>query len=535
MLDFAWVLEPTAWAGFLTLVLLELVLGIDNLVFIAILADKLPPKQRDKARNLGLTLALVMRVILLMAISWMVKLTDPIFHVGEHPFSGRDLILLGGGLFLLFKATMEIHGRLEGKGHKEGGSQYKAKFWMVIAQILVLDAVFSLDSVITAVGMTNHLSMMVVAVVIAMIIMILTARPLSNFVNAHPTVVMLCLGFLLMVGFALVAEGLGAKIPKGYLYAAIGFSVGIEAINQFAQARLKKRVKEDNTDVKARTADAILRLLGAKPASDGSHEDMHEANVLLQEAGKASVLSDAEKDLLRGVLNLSARPVHTIMTPRMDLEYIDIQDTTEEIFAEVKAMNRSHILVSDGEMDNVMGILRRDDFLVACLNTDNRALTSKILHEPLLVQKRASVLELLEIFRKQAVEIAIVIDEFGSVEGVVTHVDLLEAIAGEFPDMDAPDELLIAPQDDGSYLIDGMTSIYDVRTRLNVDYEPDGRFATIAGLVLHELGRFPQQGDSMPWCGYALHVERMDGRRIDKVRAVKITDGDEDGDADGAA
>ncbi|HCS22449.1 MAG TPA: TerC family protein [Alphaproteobacteria bacterium] len=530
MLDFAWVLEPTAWAGFLTLVLLELVLGIDNLVFIAILADKLPARQRDKARTLGLALALVMRVMLLMAISWMVKLTAPLFHIGDHPFSGRDLILLGGGFFLLFKATMEIHGRLEGRGHKEGDSRYKAKFWMVIAQILVLDAVFSLDSVITAVGMTDHLSMMVLAVAIAMVIMILTARPLSNFVNAHPTVVMLCLGFLLMVGFALVAEGLGATIPKGYLYAAIGFSVGIEAINQFAQARLKKRVTED-TNVKARTADAILRLLGAKPAAESGHGDMQEAGVLLQEAGKASVLSDAEKDLLRGVLNLSARPVHTIMTPRIDLEYIDIQDTSEEIFAEVKAMNRSHILVADGEMDNVMGILRRDDFLVACLNTETHALTSKILHEPLLVQKRTSVLELLEIFRKQPVEIAVVIDEFGSVEGVVTHVDLLEAIAGEFPDMDAPDEQLIAPQEDGSYLIDGMTSIYDVRTRLNVDYEPDGRFATIAGLVLHELGRFPQQGDSMPWCGYALHVEKMDGRRIDKVRAVKITDDESEDEA----
>jgi CBS domain containing-hemolysin-like protein len=523
MLDFSWAADPTAWAGFLTLVLLELVLGIDNLVFIAILADKLPPAQRDKARNIGLILALVMRVGLLMAISWMVRLTEPIFSVLDHPLSGRDLILLGGGFFLLFKATMEIHGRLEGRGHRADGSRYKAKFWMVIAQIVVLDAVFSLDSVITAVGMTDHLSMMVAAVVIAIIVMILTARPLSNFVNAHPTVVMLCLGFLLMVGFALVAEGLGASIPKGYLYAAIGFSVLIEAINQFAQAKLKKRVKQD-INVKARTADAILRLLGAKPAAVADHSSMHEAGVLLQEAGKTSVLSDSEKDLLRGVLNLSGRPVHTIMTPRIDLEYIDIQDTTAEIFAEVKAMNRSQILVSDGEMDNVMGILRRDDFLVACLNTDNQALTSKILHEPLLVQKRASVLELLEIFRKQAVEIAIVVDEFGSVEGVVTHVDLLEAIAGEFPDMDAPGELLIAPQDDGSYLVDGMTSIYDVRTRLNVDYEPDGRFATIAGLVLHELGRFPQQGDSMPWCGYALHVEKMDGRRIDKIRVVKIGD-----------
>jgi CBS domain containing-hemolysin-like protein len=521
MLDFSWAADPTAWAGFLTLVLLELVLGIDNLVFIAILADKLPQKQRDKARKLGLALALFFRLALLASIAWIAGLTAPLIAPFGQPFSGRDIILLAGGFFLIYKATTEIHHRLEGAGRPKSNDDGKAKFWPVIAQILLLDLVFSLDSVITAVGMVNHLSMMVAAVVIAMIIMIAASRPLSEFVGKHPTVVMLCLGFLLMIGFALVAESFGHHIPKGYLYAAIGFSIAVETFNQIAQAKLKRRVVE-KADTREEAEEIILKVLGGR-AGD-LHADPQEATMLLEEAMKSHLITPAEKELLRGVLNLSARPVHTIMTPRIELEYIDIQDTTAEIFAEVKAMNRSHILVSDGEMDNVMGILRRDDFLVACLNTDNQALTSKILHEPLLVQKRTSVLVLLEIFRKQPVGIAVVIDEFGSVEGVITHVDLLEAIAGEFPDVDAPGELLIAPQDDGSYLIDGMASIYDVRTRLDVDYEPDGRFATIAGLVLHELGRFPQQGDSMPWCGYALHVEKMDGRRIDKIRVVKIGD-----------
>lgn len=524
-----WISDPTALAGFLTLVILELVLGIDNLVFIAILADKLPAKQRDRARKIGLGLALLFRLLLLASVAWIAGLTATLVAPFGHELSGRDIILLAGGLFLIYKATSEIHHRLEGAGHAKSGGDGKARFWPVIGQILLLDLVFSLDSVITAVGMVNHLSMMVAAVVIAMVIMIAASRPLSEFVGKHPTVVMLCLGFLLMIGFALVAEGFGHDIPKGYLYAAIGFSIMVEAFNQLAQARLRKRVAE-KADTREEAERIILGVLGARGAGAA---DPQEAAMLLEEAMKSHLLTPAEKELLRGVLNLSARPVHTVMTPRIELEYIDIQDTTEEIFNEVKAMNRSHILVSDGEMDNVMGILRRDDFLVACLNTDKQAVTSKILHEPLLVQKRASVLELLEVFRKQPVEIAVVVDEFGSVEGVVTHVDLLEAITGEFPDMDAPDERLIAPQDDGSYLIDGMTSIYDVRTRLNVDYEPDGRFATIAGLVLHELGRFPQQGDSMPWCGYALHVEKMDGRRIDKIRVVKIADAPE-GDAGGA-
>lgn len=521
-----WIADPTAWAGFLTLVILELILGIDNLVFIAILAGKLPAKQRDAARRIGLFLALLMRIVLLFTISWMARLTDPLVDMFGRSFSGRDLILLGGGLFLLFKATMEIHSRLEGAGHHADNPKYKPRFWMVIAQIVVLDAVFSLDAVITAVGMTEHLTMMIAAVTVAIFIMILTSRPLTLFVNRHQTVVMLCLGFLLMVGFALVAEGFGVTIPKGYLYAAIGFSIMVEAINQFARVKMSRRVLSSK-NLRLRTSDALLKILGAKPVEDIS--EAREANALLQEAGRSKVLSTSEMQLLQGVLNLSARPVHTIMTPRIEIEYVNIRKPHEELSADIAAMHRSHILVVDGELDNVLGILHKDDFIIDYLQNDNTRLTPKLLHEPLLVQKRTSVLTLLEIFKKQPINIAVVIDEFGGVEGVVTHLDVLEAITGEFPDIEDSGEVLIARQEDGSYLVDGMASIYDVRSELQIDYEPDGRFATIAGLVLHELGRFPQQGDSMEWCGWMVHVERMDGRRIDRIRLTKI-EHDADGD-----
>ncbi|MDN6634070.1 MAG: TerC family protein, partial [Enterobacterales bacterium] len=187
-------LDPSIWVGLLTLVVLEIVLGIDNLVFIAILADKLPPKQRDKARIIGLSLALLMRLGLLSVISWMVTLTRPLFSVGDFSFSGRDLILLVGGLFLLFKATMELHERLEGQTHEVNNRGY-ASFWSVVVQIVILDAVFSLDAVITAVGMVDSLPVMMCAVVIAMAIMLLASKPLTNFVNEHPTVVVLCLSF----------------------------------------------------------------------------------------------------------------------------------------------------------------------------------------------------------------------------------------------------------------------------------------------------------------------------------------------------
>ena len=213
-----WLLDPAAWVGLLTLVVLEIVLGIDNLIFIAILADKLPPSQRDRARILGLSLALVMRLGLLSVMSWLVTLTTPLFSVGPLSPSGRDLILMAGGFFLLFKGTMELHERLEGGQHGgSSGPRVYASFWVIVTQIVVLDAVFSLDSVITAVGMVDHLAIMMIAVVIAIGIMLLASKPLTRFVNAHPTVVVLCLGFLLMIGFSLLAEGFGPGFNGPFL------------------------------------------------------------------------------------------------------------------------------------------------------------------------------------------------------------------------------------------------------------------------------------------------------------------------------
>ena len=215
-------------------------LGIDNLVFIAILADKLPPHQRDKARMIGLSLALVMRLGLLASVAWIVSLTEPLFTIFMHPFSWRDLILIFGGLFLLFKGMMELHERLEGHtAHKETNPVH-AVFWQVIVQIVVLDAVFSLDSVITAVGMVDHLSIMMIAVIIAVGVMALSAKPLMIFVSKHPTVVILCLGFLMM----------------------IGFSVLIEMLNQLGRKNRERFVTTG--DLRDRTAEAVLRLLGSK-------------------------------------------------------------------------------------------------------------------------------------------------------------------------------------------------------------------------------------------------------------------------------
>jgi len=225
-----WISQPETWIAFLTLVALELVLGVDNVIFISILAGKLPQEQQASARRTGIMLAVVTRVLLLLSLSWIIGLTEPLFSVIGFEISGRDIVLLAGGLFLLWKSVHEIHQKLEGE-EGQAGTKVKAVFWNVIVQIMLLDIVFSLDSVITAVGMVDHIEIMIAAVVIAAAVMVFTATPLANFVERHPTIKMLALSFLLLIGFTLIVEGLHQHIPKGYIYFAMGFSVLVEMLN----------------------------------------------------------------------------------------------------------------------------------------------------------------------------------------------------------------------------------------------------------------------------------------------------------------
>jgi predicted tellurium resistance membrane protein TerC len=231
--------SPDAWIAFFTLTALELVLGIDNIVFISILADKLPENQRDAARRIGLGLALFMRIALLFLLSWIVGLTAPLFEIVGQAISGRDLILISGGLFLLYKATREIHELLEGEeGH--ASARVRASFASVIVQIILIDAVFSIDSIITAVGLVDELAIMVAAVVVAVGLMMVFAGPIGRFVSAHPTIKMLALSFLFMIGAVLIADGLGHHVPKGYIYFAMAFSIIVEILNM----RLRKQKPE---------------------------------------------------------------------------------------------------------------------------------------------------------------------------------------------------------------------------------------------------------------------------------------------------
>ena len=517
-----WMSDPSAWVGLATLVVLEIVLGIDNLVFIAILAEKLPPEQRNKARIIGLLLALCMRMVLLASIAWVITLTEPLFHVLNHPFSGRDLILLFGGVFLLFKGTMELHERLEGAQAVKEENPVHAAFWMVIVQIVVLDAVFSLDSVITAVGMVKELSVMMIAVVIAVGIMLWASKPLMDFVNKHPTVVILCLGFLMMIGFSLIVEGFGYHIPKGYLYAAIGFSVLIEFMNQTMRKNQEKMVT--TTDLRFRTASAVLKMLGGK----SSEQQSNQIEDVIATQALADDMFDDENGayhsvMVQGVLGLSERPVKSVMTPRPELEWIDLDDDTVSIKERLMSMTHSRLIIARGELDNIAGIVLTHKVLNDYIETGILDF-GKHLREPVIVHENAQVLMVMEQLRQAPLQMAIILNEYGSIEGIATPIDVLEAIAGEFPDEDEYETSAESLQD-GTLILDGSTDIRHVSLLLGRDLVDDSeQYSTLSGYILFHLGRLPESGAKLEADHYIFEVVTMDGHKIDKVHIIPQLD-----------
>ena len=510
-----WLFDPAIWAGLLTLVVLEIVLGIDNLIFIAILADKLPPHQRDKARLIGLSLAMAMRLGLLTIVSWLVTLTTPLFSLGAFSFSGRDLILLVGGIFLLFKATIELHERLEGVTHAASQSKVYAGFAAVVAQIVVLDAVFSLDAVITAVGMVDELGVMMAAVIISIGVMILASKPLTRFVNEHPTVVVLCLSFLLMIGLSLVAEGLGFHIPKGYLYAAIGFSIVIETLNQFARRNFLRN--EARVPLRDRTADTVLRLMGGRRGQEAAAEADGE------QAPEAEAFAVEERNMVSGVLTLADRSVRSVMTPRSNMSWVDLDHAPDDILRQLQETPHSLMPVCRGELDNVIGIGRTKDLisdLVLHLRIDETA--GGALRAPIVLPDTAGVLKAIETLKRAHGQLVLVTDEYGVVQGLLTPVDILEAIAGEFPDED--EQPAIRPLAPGQWEADGAADLHLLEQVLETDglVSLEADYTSLGGFLLARFETMPAVGQAIELDGLRFGVLAVEERRIARVAISRL-------------
>lgn len=506
--------DPHVLAGLLTLIGLEIVLGVDNLVFIAILTESLPATQRDRARVAGLSLALLMRLALLAGMSWMVGLTADAVRVGSLHLSWRDIILIGGGCFLLFKATTEIHERLEGIVHSKKRAA-TASFSAVIAQIIVLDAVFSLDSIITAVGMVRDLWVMVVAVTVAMIVMIIGSGPLTRFVNRHPTIIMLCLAFLLMIGLSLLSEGLGAEVPKGYLYAAMAFSIVVETFNQVRARNMRKHAAK--VPMRERTANAVLRMLG------GQRLSADETDGPPRDDGEPLPFGEMEREMVAGVLRLRGRTVRSVMTPRQEIAWIDISATNADIRAALSRHGHARYPVCEGRLEELRGVLLARDILGDLIDHTPVDLRTRI-HPPVVIHECLPLTSLVETLKTTPTRLAIISDDFGDIHGIITPTDILAEIAR---DLVEEEDTIARPieLENGSIRFKGATPIDEVAVRLDRQTMiMAGKYSTLAGFMLWHLGSVPKEGQTFHWQGWRFTASSVRGHRIDAVDIEPLPD-----------
>ncbi len=512
-------LDPSVWISLIILLLLEVVLGIDNLIFIAILSNKLPPNQRARARVTGLSLALFMRIGLLSIMTWLITLTAPVLTISEHlSFSYRDLIMIFGGLFLIQKATREIHERIEGSLEVDDKPKEYAKFWPIVAQILVLDAVFSFDAVITATSIADHLPVMIIAVTISMGLMIFAAKALTDFVNRHPTVVILCLSFLLMIGFSLVVEGFGVEVPKGYIYAAIGFSVFIEIINQWVHRNQERRFNQFSR--RERTANMVLRLLGTQlyESEDQESEESEEEREEIEQ-----LFGEEERNMVSGVLTLGNRTIRSIMTPRNEISWVNYNETQEKIIEALEENPHNHFPVCDGSLEEVKGVASAKDILTDIVEKGAIDLDHSV--RPAIFSHRStSVLKMMEIFRDTKAHMVIVTDDFGGIQGIITLLDVFEAIAGEFPDED--EGLSVEKISSDEWNIEASCDLLIVEQTLNIRglIHDDNDFSSLGGLLVDEFDGLPELGAEIELKGFRFKVTDVDDKRIAMVNIKRIND-----------
>lgn len=518
-----WIFDPTVWVGLSTLVVLEVVLGIDNVVFITILSEKLPVGKRDRARIIGLGFALIMRIILLCFAGWLMTLKNPIFAIADHSFNAKDLIMLAGGIFLLFKATMELNERLEGKDEVETKQKKTSSFWVVIAQIVVLDAVFSLDSVITAAGIAkDNIAVMIIAVTIAIILMMFASKPLAKFVNAHPTIVILCLSFLLMIGFSLIAEGFGVDIPKGYLYFAIGFSILIEFFNQMASFNRKKFLNKK--PLRQRTAEAILGLLKSKEDEDVSVQSADETSTAHTKDQKG--FNDQELSMVTRVLELAQRSVSSIMTSRHDVKMVNIDEDKESISKALYENQHTRLVVTDKHsLDEPIGIIEVNDLLRQMLQAPEPNYQELIV-QPLIFPETISILVVLEQFKVAKTHFAFVVDEFGSMQGLISVTDVMENIAGEIPTENEGIDVRhdIKAVSENSWIANGYLPLEELVRVIHISLDPKREYHTLAGLLMEEMQHIPHEGEFLKIGGYRFDILKLESHRIIKVQITKLTD-----------
>ena len=517
LFDFVWISDPSAWVGLFTLAALEIVMGLDNLLFIVLLSQKLPPQQAVKARYIGIAGAMIIRLVMLVFAAYAAAVTIPLFTLFDMDFTVRDVVMLAGGLFLLYKATADLHQKLEGNSEETAMTLSRVgghSLMMVSVQIMILDAIFSVDAIITSVGMTEHVFIMMAAVLLSLAIMTAASGVVSAVVARHPTLVILCLGFLLLIGFSLIMEGLHLEVPKGYLYAAIGFSVLIEIFNEIARRNVLGLGSTRSMQNRELAANLVLRLLGSR---SGEVSSLKEA--IVQGTGEG-VFNQSEKDMVARVLQLRAIPVKAVLTARNELEYVMLDAPAEEVLtcAENSVHSRLIACLRD-HRDTPEGYVPRADLLaLGVQHKVSQEEMQKLVKQPLYLPESVSILKALDEFRAAKQYIGFVYDEFGNFEGVVTLRDIMEEVSGELPDQSEIPE--VVKLENGVFRLDGGAVLTDVARITGFKAPPSEHYQTIAGFILDCLQRVPEVGEVLSFGSARIKILRADKTSIDAVKLI---------------
>lgn len=518
-LDFSWIFNISTWIGLLTLIILEIVLGIDNLVFVSILSNKVNPILKDNTRIIGLSLAIITRIIMLIVMSYINTLTKTLFTIDKFNISGKDILMILGGFFLIYKATNELHEKLDNKTYYSETDYFTTKFsnmWVVILQILLLDAIFSIDSVITAIHVVNNIEIAIIAIILSMSVMILSSKPLSKFINENHTIVILCLGYLLMIGLSLICSGFHFNIPKGYLYTTICFSILIEIFNQI-HTRNRNISIYSGKSWRKRASESILGFMGIR-------ENFILKSSFNKDHTDEEIFAENEKNMIRNVLSLAEKPIISIMTPRKEIEKLDI--SLNNIQQKEKLINTLYsrlIVVDESGIDEPLGYISKKDLLNDFIEDNNLDIKSNI-KQPLILPETISALNTIEQFRKTGYHMALVVNEFGEVVGLITMKNLMETIIGEFPESyELSQEPSIKENSDNSFTIDGSLEYEELAKRIplpNLKEKYD--FYTINGLLLEEFEHIPKTSEFVDYYGWRFIVEKMNNQKIEKVRVCPI-------------
>ncbi|CAL4321523.1 TerC family protein [Buchnera aphidicola] len=509
-------LDPSTFMNLLILITIEVVLGLDNLIFLTILVKKLPPQHRKQARILGVLLSLCIRIVFLSLLSWSASLKNPFYSSKYFTCSVRQVILLSGGLFLSSMAFFELYNKAFHTNKRIIIQKKYSKLWSIVFQLVLLDVIFSLDSIITAIGIMNNIILMSIAVTISMLFMLLVAKPLKKFMDKYHTIFIVCLSFLFMIGVSLILEAFKLIVPKNYLYFSIFFAIFVEFFNQFSKYNLS--LYQYSRPIRIRILEKIFKIL--KNERKKNKKFLHSINEKKNKNSSLDMTFDKEEQyMIYSLLNLAIRPIKSIMTPRTEISWININTSKSKIKKKILDTPHNIFPICEGELDRLIGVVHAKECLNAIENKKNIEKCA-LKNLPIIISEDINPIYLLKILKKSRGNIIIVINKFNVIQGLITPLDFLKAIAGNFPDVDETPDIV---KEKNSWLVKGHTDLNSLQQLLNIKPLMKKKIihASIAGLLIEKKGSMPIPGDIIKISSFYFNVLKVKRYKIELIRITK--------------